>query len=45
MLENCQNAKERWGGVSDIIDKWLKERQSLLVRYCDLVNKGEFVDC
>lgn len=45
MLENCQNAKERWGGVSDIIDKWLKERQSLLVRYCDLVNKGEFEDC
>ena len=45
MLDNCQNAKERWGGVSVIIDRWLKERQDLLVRYCDLVSKGEFNDC
>lgn len=36
MLENCQSAKERWGGVSDIIDRWLQERQELLVRYCGL---------
>lgn len=36
MLENCHNARERWGGVSDLIDRWLKERQELLVHYCDL---------
>lgn len=36
MLENCQNAKERWGGVSAIIDRWLQERQDMLVQYCDL---------
>jgi regulator of sigma D len=36
MLENCQSAKERWGGVNDIIDRWLHERQQLLVCYCDL---------
>jgi regulator of sigma D len=36
MLENCQNAKERWGGVSEIIDKWLKERQDLIVKFCSL---------
>ncbi|SFM00895.1 sigma D regulator [Marinobacter zhejiangensis] len=36
MLENCHNAKERWGGVSDLIDRWLKERQELIVHYCDL---------
>lgn len=36
MLENCQNAKERWGGVSEIIDKWLKERQELIVKFCAL---------
>ncbi len=36
MLENCQSAKERWGGVNDIIDRWLHERQQLLVAYCDL---------
>ncbi|MYM63699.1 sigma D regulator [Pseudomaricurvus sp. HS19] len=36
MLENCTSAKERWGGVSDIIDRWLQERQQLLVNYCAL---------
>lgn len=36
MLENCKSAKERWGGVNDIIDRWLHERQQLLVSYCDL---------
>ncbi len=36
MLENCRNAKERWGGVNDLVDRWLKERQELLVHYCDL---------
>lgn len=41
MLENCKNAKERWGGVSDLIDKWLKERQELIVLLCDIsVNPG-----
>jgi regulator of sigma D len=34
MLENCQNAKERWGGVNTIIDHWLQERQEMLVQYC-----------
>lgn len=34
MLENCQNAKERWGGVNNIIDRWLQERQDMLVQYC-----------
>ena len=36
MLENCQNAKERWGGVNEIIDRWLQERQDMLVQYCAL---------
>jgi regulator of sigma D len=36
MLENCQSARERWGGVSEIIDRWLKERQDLLVLFCKL---------
>lgn len=41
MLDNCKNAAERWGGVSDLIDKWLKERQLLIVGLCDLsVNPG-----
>lgn len=36
MLDNCKSAQERWGGVSDLIDRWLQERQELLVRYCKL---------
>jgi regulator of sigma D len=36
MLENCKSARERWGGVNEIIDRWLEERQQLLVKYCAL---------
>ncbi|BCD99006.1 sigma D regulator [Marinagarivorans cellulosilyticus] len=36
MLEDCKSAQERWGGVSEIIDRWLQERQELLVDYCAL---------
>lgn len=42
MLEDCKSAKERWGGVSDIIDRWLHERQEMLVRYCELSNTAGF---
>ncbi|WP_372988139.1 sigma D regulator [Marinobacter sp.] len=42
MLENCRNARERWGGVSELIDRWLKERQELLVHYCDLSGENDF---
>ncbi|MFL1453937.1 sigma D regulator [Marinobacter sp. DUT-3] len=42
MLENCRNARERWGGVSDLIDRWLKERQELLVHYCELSGESDF---
>ena len=38
MLENCRNAKERWGGVSEIVDGWLKARQGLIVLYCDITS-------
>jgi len=36
MLERCRNAKERWGGVSEIIDTWLSERQVLISRFISL---------
>ncbi|SHF27668.1 regulator of sigma D [Microbulbifer donghaiensis] len=42
MLENCKSARERWGGVSEIIDRWLHSRQALLVRFCGLSDKKEF---
>ncbi|WP_096085586.1 sigma D regulator [Agaribacterium haliotis] len=44
MLENCKNAQERWGGVSEIIDRWLEERQQLLVDYCFLSESVEELD-
>ncbi|WP_105102484.1 sigma D regulator [Microbulbifer pacificus] len=44
MLENCKNAQERWGGVSQIIDRWLQSRQALLVSFCHLSEKKEFAD-
>lgn len=36
MLENCKTATERWGGVNQIIDRWLHSRQNMLVKYCTL---------
>jgi regulator of sigma D len=36
MLEKCKSAKERWGGVSGIIDGWLEERQTLISLFVHL---------
>lgn len=36
MLEQCRTAKERWGGVHQLIDKWLDQRRELLVSYVEL---------
>ncbi|MFV8780783.1 sigma D regulator [Microbulbifer sp. SA54] len=44
MLENCKSARERWGGVSEIIDRWLHSRQNLLVSFCHLSEKKAFED-
>ncbi len=44
MLDNCKSALERWGGVSEIIDKWLEERQQLLVDYCMLSDNVQVMD-
>jgi regulator of sigma D len=33
MLESCQNAQERWGGVHKLIDRWLHERNALIQSY------------
>ncbi len=42
MLEDCENARERWGGVSALIDRWLQSRQQLIVQYCELSNSPDF---
>lgn len=33
MLESCQNAQERWGGVNKLIDRWLQSRLKLVEAY------------
>lgn len=42
MLEDVKNAKERWGGMNTLIDRWLRERQNLIVQYCDLTATTDF---
>ena len=41
MLEKCQNAQERWGGVHQLIDRWLQERAELVRSYVAI---GETAD-
>ena len=36
MLESCQNAQERWGGLHLMIDRWLQERHQLVHLFNDL---------
>ncbi len=36
MLDKCQGAQERWGGVSEIIDAWLEGRQVLISHFVSL---------
>lgn len=36
MLEHCANAKERWGGVSKILENWFSQRQDLIVEFCTI---------
>lgn len=38
MLEHCRNALERWGGVDDVIDRWLLQRKILLESFMALQN-------
>ena len=41
MLESCQNAQERWGGVNQLIDRWLQERQELVRAFAGLAEASE----
>jgi regulator of sigma D len=42
MLEGCKSAQERWGGVHDLIDRWLNARQTLIINFVQLKERGEF---
>lgn len=41
MLESCQNAQERWGGVHLLIDRWLQERADLVKAYAAIDDAGD----
>lgn len=41
MLDSCQNAQERWGGVHKLIDSWLKARHELVRAFDALGEKPE----
>lgn len=42
MLENCKSARERWGGVNVLIDRWLQARQELLVAFYALASENSY---
>lgn len=42
MLEGCKTAQERWGGVHDMIDRWLEQRRKLIELCVYLRERGEF---
>lgn len=33
MLDQC-TIKERWNGVNELIERWLQERQAMIVQFC-----------
>jgi regulator of sigma D len=35
MLENC-TIEERWSGVNQLIERWLQERQTIILQFCAL---------
>ena len=39
MLEQVRSSAEQWGGVNNIINTWLAERQELIKQYCALTDK------
>lgn len=42
MLEGCKSAQERWGGVHEIIDRWLASRKTMIEQFVHLKDRGEF---
>ena len=36
MLDDCKTKEERWEGVQKLIERWLAERQELIVSYCSV---------
>lgn len=36
MLESCHSAQERWGGVHQLIDRWLRDRHEMIQAFATL---------
>lgn len=44
MLDSCTTAQERWGGVNQLIDRWLAERKQLILQYSVLRDRATPVE-
>ena len=44
MLENCRTKQERWNGVQALVDRWLTERQELVVLLFSLSDTDKATD-
>lgn len=42
MLDRLELAQQKWGGSHTVIDRWLDERQELIVLYCQLAGLKPF---
>ena len=45
MLQQLESAKSKWGGKSHVIDRWLMDRQALLVSFCELAGINKNSEC
>lgn len=46
MLDDCKTKEERWDGVQQLIERWLAERQELVVLYCSVCGVNSLTaDC
>ncbi|GMM73517.1 Rsd/AlgQ family anti-sigma factor [Alteromonas gracilis] len=45
MLQQLESVKSKWGGKSHVIDRWLMDRQALLVSYCELAGINNDSEC
>ncbi len=41
MLRQLDKAKNKWGGRHTLIDRWLDDRQKLLVNYCSMFRQDK----
>lgn len=42
MLTQLEKTQEKWGGSQQLIDRWLDQRQQVLVGYCELAGLPPF---